>query len=181
LKVALIEEMLALAAIQAGRLEFHLVPCDLTPFVREAVIEQRHQLEQRSIILELPDAPIMVLADADRIGQVVTQYLSNALKYGPEDRPVAVALEATADLAWCSVHDEGPGLPPIEQEQVWEAFHRAHGVEAQRGSIIGLGLGLYICRTIVERHGGQTGVESTVGQGATFWFTLPLVPHSGTL
>jgi signal transduction histidine kinase len=127
-------------------------------------------------MLDVPDAPIVVLADADRIGQVVTGYLSNALKYAPEDQPVTVRLEATSDDARVSVHDEGPGLPPDQQERVWEAFYQAPGVETQSGSSIGLGLGLSICRTIVERHGGRVGVESAVGQGATFWFTLPLAP-----
>jgi signal transduction histidine kinase len=172
----LIEEMLALSAIQAGRLEFHLAPCALASVVSDAVNDQREQFPERRIMLNVPDAPIVVLADADRIGQVVTGYLSNALKYAPEDQPVTVHLEATSDDVRVSVHDEGPGLPPDQQERVWEAFYQAPGVETQSGSSIGLGLGLSICRTIVERHGGRVGVESAVGQGATFWFTLPLAP-----
>jgi len=170
--------MLELAAIHAGRLEFHIAPCDLALIVREVVSEQREQHAQRHILLEVPEAPIMVLADANRIGQVIIQYVSNALKFASEDSPVTVLLEARGDQALVSVHDDGPGLPPEEQERVWEAYYRAPGVAVQSGPIIGLGLGLHICRTIDERHGGQTGVESTVGQGATFWFTLPLDPSA---
>ena len=124
--------------------------------------------------------PVMVLGDPGRLEQVVTEFLTNAFKYAPEESPVAVRLEIRGEQARVSVHDEGPGLPPDEQERVWEVFHRAPGVEVQSGSSIGLGLGLHIGRTIVERHGGQVGVDSAVGQGSTFWFTLPLsTPLSG--
>ena len=73
-----------------------------------------------------------------------------------------------------SVRDEGPGLTPSEQERVWERFYRIEGIRRKRGSSVGLGLGLYICRAIVEQHQGEVGIESTKGVGSTFWFTLPL-------
>jgi len=117
-----------------------------------------------------------VVVDADRLGQVVTNYLTNALKYSPTYRPVAVGLDIEEKWAQVWVRDEGPGLPPEEQEAIWERFHRVKGIEVQSGSGIGLGLGLYICRTIIERHQGQIGVESAPGQGSTFWFTVPLAP-----
>jgi signal transduction histidine kinase len=72
------------------------------------------------------------------------------------------------------VRDRGPGLPQEERERVWERFHRAPGIEVQSGSGVGLGLGLHISREIVERHGGAVGLESAVGEGSTFSFTLPL-------
>ena len=116
------------------------------------------------------------MVDADRLGQVVTNYLTNALKYSPTYCPVTVGLDVDARQARVWVRDEGPGLPPEEQEAIWERFHRVKGIEVQSGSGIGLGLGLYICRTIIERHQGQVGVESEPGQGSTFWFTVPLAP-----
>jgi signal transduction histidine kinase len=73
-----------------------------------------------------------------------------------------------------AVHDEGPGLAGDERERVWERFYRAPGIVVQSGSGIGLGLGLHISRTIVQRHGGEVRIESVVGEGSTFWFTLPL-------
>jgi signal transduction histidine kinase len=72
------------------------------------------------------------------------------------------------------VRDQGPGLPPEEREAVWLRFHRAAGVEVLSGSGVGLGLGLNISKTIIEEHGGAVGVESVLGEGSTFWFTLPL-------
>ena len=82
-----------------------------------------------------------VLADADRLGQVVTNYLTNALKYSPADRPVTVGLDAEGKQARVWVRDEGPGVPPEEQEHIWERFHRVKGIEVQSGSGVGLGLG----------------------------------------
>jgi PAS domain S-box-containing protein len=122
-----------------------------------------------------PYAP--VIADADRIGQVVTNYLTNALKYSPAARPVEVRLEVEKQkvrVARVSVRDEGPGLPPEEQERVWQRFYRVPGVEAQNSSGVGLGLGLHISRIITERHQGEVGVQSEPGRGSIFWFTLPL-------
>ena len=74
-----------------------------------------------------------------------------------------------------SVQDEGPGLAQSEQERIWERFYRVPGIEAQHSSDGGLGVGLHLCRAIIEQHGGRIGVHSTVGQGSTFWFSLPLV------
>ncbi len=111
--------------------------------------------------------------DADRVGQVVTNYLTNALKYSPDDAPVTVALTRDAGMWRVSVRDRGPGIPPDELPHIWERFHRVRGIEVQSGSGVGLGLGLHISKNIVERQEGAVGVESTVGVGSEFWFSLP--------
>jgi PAS domain S-box-containing protein len=171
----LVSDLVDASRTKAGALELRLQTCDLTGIVRQAVEEQRQAHPQRSIALALPgEAAVLVTADADRVGQVVINYLTNALKYSREDQPVEVRLSVQDGMARVAVRDYGPGLPPEEQSQIWELFHRAPGVTVQSGSGIGLGLGLHICKTIVERHGGQVGVESEVGHGSTFWFTLPL-------
>ncbi|GAC1453212.1 MAG: hypothetical protein PVSMB4_13960 [Ktedonobacterales bacterium] len=175
----LVDDLLDLSRIREGRLELVPAPCDLALIVRQAVAEQRQQQPTRSIPLDLPAAgPVPVVADADRIGQVLTNYLTNALKYSPADRPVHVRLTVMGTQARVAVRDQGPGLPPAEQVRVWELYHRAAGVQVQSGSGVGLGLGLHISRTLIAQHGGQVGVESVVGDGATFWFTLPLA-HPG--
>ena len=178
----LISDMVDTSRIKTGQLEIHLDPCDLAVIVRSAVEEQRlAHPQQRTIDLALPvDAQVTVVGDADRLGQVVTNYLTNALKYSRENKPVEVRLRVDGDTARVFVRDGGPGLPPEEQPLVWELFHRAPGVEVQFGSGIGLGMGLHICKTIIERHGGRVGVESAVGQGATFWFALPLAADANT-
>ena len=124
--------------------------------------------------------PAVAKRIAARIGQVVANYLTNALKYSSVDKPVTVSLEMEGPVARVSVQDEGPGLPPVEQERIWERFHRVRGVEVQTGSGIGLGLGLYISKTIITWHGGRVGVDSTPGQGSTFWFTLPLAQQQSS-
>lgn len=171
----LISELLDVSRIQADKMDLHLERVDLAAIVREAVEEQRQANLSRAILLCLPaEDSIPVVADADRIGQVVTNYLMNALKYSPEERPIEVCLEQVERQALVKVRDEGEGLPLTEQAQIWDRFYRAPGVKIQSGSGVGLGVGLYICKTIIERHHGTVGVESAPGKGAQFWFTLPL-------
>jgi signal transduction histidine kinase len=83
-------------------------------------------------------------------------------------------------VARVSVSDRGPGLSPFDQEHVWERFYQAVDVRAQSGLGMGLGLGLYVCRMIIEQHDGHVGVESAMGNGSTFWFTLPLATMDAT-
>jgi signal transduction histidine kinase len=166
-----------MAAIRADRLELHRATCDLATLVREQVAALRVAAPERTIRLQLPvgDAPVPIEADADRLGQVVVNYVTNALKYSPTDQPVDVSVAVRRRRARVAVCDRGPGLPKEEQARVWELFHRVPGVTAQDGAQGGsLGLGLHISRAIVTAHGGRVGLQSTVGQGSTFWFTLPL-------
>ena len=178
----LVDDLLDISRPEAEHPELNLAPCDLAAIVRGIVEEQRRAWPSRSINLDLTDGTTAPMhADADRIAQVVTNYLTNALKYSDEDRPVQVSLRLEGEEACVSVQDEGPGLSPDEQEHIWERFHRVHGVEARNssfGSSGGLGLGLYISKTIIEQHGGRVGVESAPDQGSTFWFTLPLAHNA---
>jgi signal transduction histidine kinase len=170
----LVNDLIDTSRIQAGKLELRLAPADLNAIVREAVEEQRQLVPSRTIELHEADlSSLLVLVDAERIGQVVSNYLSNALKYSAAERAVTVGVAATATEVRVAVRDRGVGLSEEEQVRVWERFYRAPGVQVQSGSETGLGLGLYICQTIIAEHGGRVGVESAKGQGATFWFTLP--------
>ncbi len=178
----LVEDLLDVSRIQSGQLEMRPRRVELAELVREATEEEAQAWQGREVRLEgllradgaAASPAVWVDADPDRIRQVVINYLSNALKYAPPERPVVVRLEASASVARVSVRDEGPGLTPVQQVRLFERFYRVEGIEHQQKSGIGLGLGLYIARTIVERHGGQIGVESALGKGSTFWFTLPL-------
>lgn len=175
----LVSDLVDVSRIQADKLELHLAPCDLAAIVREAVADFRDTAPGRTILMEFMEEKVVpVIADADRIEQVVSNYLSNALKYSETTRPVEVHLEVQGTLARVSVRDEGPGLSPQDQERIWERFYRTQGVKVRSGSSVGLGLGLHICRMIIEQHQGNVGVESTQGNGATFWFTLPLTEQT---
>jgi signal transduction histidine kinase len=174
----LIGDLLDISRIQAGKLHMRMVSCDLIPIVRDAVDGQRQLVEHRTILLDIAEQreTVLVLADAERIAQVVTNYLTNALKYSGLDRPVVVSVNLLAEgqCVRVSVRDEGPGLSSEEQEHVWERFHQVERIKVQSGFDAGLGLGLHISRTIIEHHHGEVGVESTPGEGAAFWFTLPV-------
>jgi signal transduction histidine kinase len=192
----LVSDLLDVSRIQSDRMEICPAPADLIQVVRQAVEEQRELFPNRVIMLTTPAgdaraegesanaqrsqaAPpeggsARVMADADRVAQVVINYLTNAMKYSPIACPVEVDVQVNEQTARVSVRDHGPGIPPDEQQRLWERFYQASGVAVQHGSSVGLGLGLYISRTIIERHGGQVGIESATGEGATFWFTLPL-------
>ncbi len=171
----LVGDLLDISRIQANKIALKLEPCDLVAIIREAVQDQCLLVPARSIRLHVPaEGTVPVVADADRIGQVVTNYLTNALKYSAADRPVEVFLAIERKMARVSVQDEGPGLSQTEQQAIWERFYQVERITVQSGSSIGLGLGLHICQTIIEQHRGQVGVQSSPGEGSTFWFTLQL-------
>lgn len=171
----LVGDLLDVSRIQANRLDLNINPADLVAIVHETVEDQRAATPSRSISLEMPDLDMIpILADADRISQVVSNYLTNALKYSEASRPVAVRVSVQDGVARVSVRDQGPGLAPQEQTRLWQRFYRVPGISVRSGTGVGLGLGLHICRTIIERHNGQVGVESMPGEGSTFWFTLPI-------
>ena len=171
----MVSDLLDISRLQADKLELRLIPCDLATIVLETVEDQRSATLKRALFLEMPEGETSpVFADPDRIGQVLSNFLTNALKYSQEGRPVVVRLKKEENQVRVSVQDEGPGLTTAEQEQVWDRFYQVEGINRQRGSSVGLGLGLHISRAIIEEHQGQIGVESTKGEGSTFWLTLPL-------
>lgn len=171
----LVNELLDASRIQANKLEFHMEPCDLIQIVQEAVQNLQYEDAHRPVTVELSTVqPLRINADVDRIEQVIANYLSNALKYSPPHAPIEVRVAVEGQAVRVAVRDKGPGLSTQEQKFIWERFYRVEGIAVQSGSGVGLGLGLHICRTTIERHGGQVGVDSTPGAGSTFWFTLPL-------
>jgi PAS domain S-box-containing protein len=173
----LVDDLLDISRSQTNHLELNLAPCDMKDIIRTSVEEQRLTWPNRTITLEMPAEQVgLVSADCDRISQVIANYLTNALKYSAEDRPVLVELRQEAEQVRFAVIDEGVGLSADEQNHIWERFYRAQGVEVMsisHTSMMGLGLGLYICKMIIELHHGSVGVESSPGVGSTFWFTLP--------
>jgi signal transduction histidine kinase len=172
----LIGDLLDVSRIQANRLELRLAPLDLVASVRDVVNDLRQLEPARSLILHISDStPARVMADGDRISQVVVNYLTNALKYSAPDTAVHVRVETTPSEVRVLVIDRGPGLAADELSHIWDLFYRAPSVEVLSGSGVGLGLGLHISATIVDRHGGRVGVDSALGHGSTFWFSLPLI------
>jgi len=164
------------ARIQSNTLELHTARSDLSELLREAVATQQRLAPERTIALEcMPQGCVVpVIVDAERITQVITNYLANALSYSPADQPVTVRLTVEDAVARVSVHDQGPGIPGDEQGRIWGRFYFAKEIGEQQELDLCLGLGLYLSRAFIERHHGSVGVQSEPGHGATFWFTLPV-------
>ncbi len=169
---ALINDLLDASRIEAGRLALHFEPLELDDMVARALAGMEAERGQHRIDYTPPDAPLLIRGDTYRLEQVIDNLLENALKYSPGDSTVSVRLEKKDAFALLSVRDEGIGIPRDQQQQLFERYFRARNVAVT--SYGGLGLGLYISRDIVERHGGRIWVESEVGRGSTFYVALPL-------
>lgn len=171
----LLNDLLDASAIQMGELRVFLEPGDLVQAVREAVDTVQATAKSRTLTLVLPEEPVIpVIFDHVRITQVVTNYLTNALKYSPAPQPVTVGITLNEHEARVWVQDAGPGLSLQEQRYVWERFSQMDRFANYLRLGGGLGLSLYISHRLIQLHGGDSGVESAVGKGSTFWFTLPL-------
>jgi signal transduction histidine kinase len=135
-----------------------------------------HRAQGHRVIVEGNDQPeLHVLADQDRLSEIVGNLLSNAVKYSPGGGAVRVSIDCRDGYGCVAVHDEGLGIPPEHQERLFTRFHRVDTPD--RVAIRGTGLGLYIANQLVALHGGTMSVASEVGRGSTFTFTLPLAPH----
>ncbi len=177
----LINDLLDVSRIQQNKLELHLAAFDLVGLVYETVQDYQTAHPARLIDLLLPaQDSLTVYADRDRLQQVLSNYLTNALKFSPASEPVQVRIVVDAEVARVEVEDHGPGLSRQQQRSIWKRFYQAPRTPVQSGWKEGLGLGLYICHQLMSRQSGKVGVESVSGRGATFWFELPLLPESDT-
>jgi PAS domain S-box-containing protein len=174
---ALTDDLLDATRLQAGRLELVRAPSDLVALARRVVRRQQGALISQTLNLETDEAYLVVEMDVGRIEQVLTNLLSNAIKYSPEGGAIAVSVtrDGAAGFARVRVQDQGIGIPAAEQAHLFGRFVRAENARTRQ--IAGTGLGLFLCRELVERHGGEIGFDSVEGQGSTFCFTLPLTLH----
>ena len=169
----LVNQVLDMAKIESGHADWHSSELDLAALVRSSAQTVCELLRERGarLELELPEQPVMVLADADRLTQVMLNLLSNAAKFVPAGQGlIQVKLMRSGARVQVEVQDNGPGVPPAQQELVFEKF-RQGGDSSNRPQ--GTGLGLPISRRIVEHFGGAMWLRSETGQGACFGFWLP--------
>jgi signal transduction histidine kinase len=165
----LVEDLMDLTRADLGLLAVRARATDLAAVVNETVDTFR-RAHATPVSVELPaDAPTITI-DAERIHQVLLNLLENAVRYSPEGAPVTVTVSSPGPaVVRVTVRDRGPGIAAAEQQRIFQRFIRGAAAEGKGG----LGIGLYLCHTIMERHGGRIGVDSTVGDGAAFWIDLP--------
>jgi PAS domain S-box-containing protein len=170
----LIEQLLDSAHVRYGTLPLKLEDVDLSELTREAVESIREEIERSgSELMVQAESPVLGRWDPIRIEQVIANLLLNAAKFGA-GQPIEITVAAASSRASVSVRDHGSGIAPEDQRRIFEQFERAVAV----GGAIGLGLGLYLSRQIVEAHGGVISVSSALGGGSTFTVDLPRVAHS---
>jgi PAS domain S-box-containing protein len=171
----LINDLLDISKMQAGKLDFQEELVDLTALIDEVVEAVQETTTTHHISIE-ERADIRVVGDKDRLGQVLINLLTNAIKYSPHANKVIVRAVTDGEYATVSVQDFGIGIAAIHHQHVFERFYQV--TEAREKTYPGLGIGLYIVHTIIKRHHGNIWVESSQGEGATFFFTLPLAKES---
>lgn len=168
---ALIDALLAIHSLRSGKFPLRLTECRLGELLREVAVEQQ-ALSGRCIELELPSVPVILQADAQRMMQVLTNLVTNAIKYSPQNSPVEVRASLEASRAICTVHNNSNHpISSQDQARIFEPFYRA--AEERHPSIGGWGLGLSICKEIVEQHKGEIWVKSSELYGTTFFVSLP--------
>lgn len=165
----LVLELLDVTRLESGALLGEMHAVDLGTLVRGL---SERQADWGRVRLHLPETPIVVSLDMVRFEQVITNLVDNALKYSPHDSPVDLRAERRQTEAVISVTDRGIGVPRSDHVLIFDRFHRAPNVDDRR--FAGMGLGLYIARTIVQEHGGRIWVDSEPGVGSTFFVSLPL-------
>ncbi len=171
---ALIDNLLDASRIQAGVFKLERSEVDLPRLAKKVVEGFRWQTARHEFELDFPDDLPLALADEARIRQVLDNLVSNAIKYSPQGGLIRIGGWRDGSDVTMFVADQGIGIPPGEQGRLFDSFYRVDS--GLRRQTKGTGLGLYLCKSIVDAHGGRIWLRSEPGQGATFFFTLPQIP-----
>jgi PAS domain S-box-containing protein len=167
----LLNDMLQLEKIEAGSFDLECSEIDLSTVAADTVESAHSFAEAQGVKFELSCAPAACWGDEIRISQVLLNLLTNAIKYTPEKSAVSVIVEKRPGSAYIAVRDYGRGIPAEKLEKIFDKFEQVSSADAREKQ--GTGLGLAICKAIISQHGGEIGVESQIGKGSTFWFSIP--------
>ena len=173
----LITDLLDVSLLGAGTFRLDAEDICLPDTLQEQIREAEQLPIGRPVAFVAPCEPVWVRADPQRVGQVITNLLSNAFKYSPPDARIEATLTVSEGYAQVSVYNEGEGVPARDQERLFDRFYRADSAITRMAG--GVGLGLHISKKLVEAMGGRIWCESAPGQGCTFSLTLPLVEMAG--
>jgi two-component system phosphate regulon sensor histidine kinase PhoR len=166
----LVNDLLDVSKINAGRLEYNMEPVNLTELLKSCVENAKHVFPSYEFIDDF-ETEFMVNGNAERLEQVVMNLINNAVKYSPTGRTVIIKANQNENNLRVYITDFGIGLSDEQKERIFERFYR---VEDKKYMSSGLGMGLYISQEIIKHHNGKIGVQSELGQGSTFYFDLPL-------
>jgi signal transduction histidine kinase len=172
--LALVNDLLDLSRIQAGQFSLNAEPMDPAEAVAHVLGDQAARAAEKGLTLvdRLPADLPRVLGDAQRVRQIVDNLVTNAVKYTDAGGTVTVSARTEGDAVRVEVRDTGIGIAPEEHARIFDSFTQVDMTSTRKRG--GVGLGLSIVKALVEAHGGRLGVESALGAGATFWFTLPI-------
>jgi len=185
LVIAFVEDLLTVEKLEAGKLELDWDSIELSDVLDDSLQQIMPLAEMKNITITSNAQQLKVLADRRRVHQVLNNLLSNAIKYSPTGSQVVVSAQLQEKEVKVSIVDQGPGIPKNQQSKLFEKFYQVDGGGTRDGGTRdgstrdgstreGFGLGLAICNLIISEHRGTVGVDSQVGKGSTFWFTLPL-------
>lgn len=166
---ALIDDLLDITKIQSGKLMLTTEAHNIKRIIEDSIELMVHVHPEHEFKFHTDSDALSIMLDAQRIEQVLVNLLTNAVRYSPLSKLVEIFLEVKDNQATISVRDQGPGIPEDKFELIFSRFYRM-----QESGTQGLGLGLFLCSEIIQRHGGKIWVESKLGEGSTFRFTLPL-------
>ncbi len=167
----LVGEAAEMAQLDSGTMELDVKPYFIGDVVQAALDDTRATIQSHPVDVSIPVTLAKAVMDFARIREVLLHLIENAAKYSPPESPIKISAAAEGENLVTSVADQGPGIDSLEQGMIFEKFYRGRN---QRYAAHGTGMGLAICKTIVEAHGGAIGVVSQVGSGSVFWFSLPL-------
>ncbi len=174
--LSMVNDLLDMEKLEAGQLELQFQPVEISYLLGCCLQEVEGMAEQRKVRLDLNSCQKEVPIDGDRITQVIVNLLSNAIKFSPTDGLVTLSARIDADKLLIQVQDQGRGVPAQFRQTIFERFKQVEAADGKRKA--GTGLGLPICKQLVELHGGSIGVDSEDGKGSTFWVKLPLIPQA---
>ncbi|MFD2865468.1 sensor histidine kinase [Mucilaginibacter antarcticus] len=164
---------LNISRLESGKILIYKHSFNLEELIREIISEAELTVTTHFIQFE-PCDPVIVEADSDKLGSVITNLISNAVKYSPMGRVIEIKCEILGQNARVSVRDEGMGVKSTDKEKLFDRYYRVESDHTR--NISGFGIGLYLSAEIVHRHNGEIGVESEHGLGSTFYFTLSIEP-----
>ena len=165
----MVSSVLDVSRLEAGKMPLNRRACDPAVVAREVINSLVIVVGQRCLSVESEPAPVLACADQEIIRRVIVNLVGNALKFTPKDCPIRITVSRKDSIVRVAVTDTGPGIPVEYQARVFEKFGQVDKHAPKHST----GLGLTFCKLAVEAHGGKIGVESEIGKGSTFWFTLP--------